>query len=141
MEAVDPPAGGVAGFEENETWIPLGKDEAVNDTGELKDPNDVIVTVFVAELPPPIVIAEELNPNEKSDVTVSVKTACTKSPTLGAHPSLPEQAVTSMTYWPGATCPTVKLPVKFPRVLPPPLTAQPAPVITAPFVGLEREQL
>jgi hypothetical protein len=113
----------------------------VNVTGELNNSNDDTVTVFSPELPPPIVISGELNPNEKSAVAVSVKTDCTKSPMLGAQPLLPAQAVTSITYWPGGTFPTTKLPVKFPVVLPPPLTAQAAPVIIPPLVGLEREQL
>jgi hypothetical protein len=66
IEVVDPPAVGVIGFEENETWIPLGNDDVLKVTGELNEPIDVTVTVFGAELPPPIVIEGELNPNEKS---------------------------------------------------------------------------
>jgi hypothetical protein len=75
IEVVDPPADGVTGFEENETWIPLGRDEVLKVTGELNDPIEVIVTVFGAKLPPPIVIESGLRPNEKSpeDGTVSAK--------------------------------------------------------------------
>jgi hypothetical protein len=57
VEVVDPPVGGVAGFEENETWTPLGNADVLNVTGLLNDPTDAIVTVFIAELPPPMVIA------------------------------------------------------------------------------------
>ena len=110
-------------------------------TGLAYEPTDAMVTVFMAELPPPIVIAPELSVNEKSGVAVRVKTAWTKSPTLGVQPLLPRQAVTSITYCPGETFPTMKLPVKFPSVLPPPLTAQAAPVMIPPLLGLEREQL
>ena len=56
-------------------------------TGLLNDPTDVIVNVFIAELPPPIVIALALNTNEKSDACrgenanpdVGRKTRVTKS--------------------------------------------------------------
>jgi hypothetical protein len=51
---VDPPAGGVAGLEENETWMPLGNDEVLNVTGLLNEAMEVIVTVFRSEPPPPI---------------------------------------------------------------------------------------
>jgi len=75
VDVTDPPAGGVTGFEENETWIPLGNVEVVSVTGELNDEGDVIVTKLGAELPLLIVIAAEPNPSVKSAeaVTVSAK--------------------------------------------------------------------
>ena len=57
VEVVAPSGGGVAGFEENEIWIPLGNAEVLNVMGFAYEPTDAIVTVFIAELPPPIVIA------------------------------------------------------------------------------------
>lgn len=45
-------------------------------------------------------------------VTFSI--ACAKSPTLGAQPLLPTQPVTSITYCPGGTFPTRKLPFTTP---------------------------
>jgi len=66
VEVIDPPADGVTGLEENETWMPLGRLEVLRVTGELNEPREVIVIVFCPELPPATVIEGELSPNEKS---------------------------------------------------------------------------
>jgi hypothetical protein len=67
VEVTDPPAEGVTGLGENETWMPLGRADVLKVTGELNEPIEVMVTVFGPELPPAIVIEGELNPNEKSE--------------------------------------------------------------------------
>ena len=72
----------------------------------------------------------------------TVKTDCAKSPTLGAQPSLPAQAVTSITYSPGGRFPIMKLPVTFAKPKKAPELGMnvehAAPVRAVPDVGLDR---
>ena len=75
-------------------------------TGLLNEAMEVIVTVFRAEPPPPIVIALELNTNEKSGVVVTVKFAEVTSPAWSP--------VTVTGYVPGVALATVNVPVNAP---------------------------
>jgi hypothetical protein len=74
-EVTVPPAGGVAGLVEKDTCTPAGNAPAFSVTPELNDPDEVIVTVLVAELPAPTLRVGELSPKEKSapEVMVSEK--------------------------------------------------------------------
>ena len=47
----------------------------LNVTGLLNELMEVMVTTFCAELPPPMVMEDELSPKAKSEETVTVNTA------------------------------------------------------------------
>lgn len=68
-----PPADGVTLGDENPTWTPAGRELVLSATAELNEPNDVIVTVSVAEPPAPTLRVGELSDNEKSALEVIVR--------------------------------------------------------------------